>query len=367
MTTRLEHIQRSLARLHEAAKSLPRPATFMEVCGTHTMSAFRCGLHSLTPGNVTLLSGPGCPVCVTAQSDIDLLIEVATVPGVSLCTYGDVLRVPGAMGSLEKQRSRGASVKVVYSTLDAVRLAQQNPKLQVVFGAVGFETTAPATAAAVLAAKKLGLSNFSVMTSHKRVVPAMLALLQAGKVGLDGFLCPGHVSVVIGSDAYRPVVEKFGLSCVICGFEDIQMAQSLATLTELLRDGRRELVNEYPEAVTREGNRKAQALLDEVFEPAQARWRGVGVVPDSGLSLRENFREFDAQRQLGLVTPEDHEPKGCKCGAVITGLATPADCKLFEKACTPVNPIGPCMVSGEGTCQAWFKYGPRRRTQEVAS
>jgi len=343
---------------------MDRRVTFMEVCGTHTMSAFRSGLHSLMPENVTLLSGPGCPVCVTAQGDIDLMIELAANHDVTLCTYGDMLRVPGAEGSLEKVRSRGADVRVVYSTLDAVKLAQAQPRLNVVFAAVGFETTAPATATAVLRARQLGLENFTVLPSHKRVIPAMTGLLDSGKVNLDGFLCPGHVSVIIGAEVYRPIVAQYGQPCVITGFEELHMIAGLARLVELAAGNEVQLVNEYTEAVTDGGNAVALRVLDEVFEPADARWRGLGVIPQSGHMLRAKYRAFDAQQRFGLQTPADHEPPGCLCGQVITGLVTPHDCTLFGAVCTPINPIGPCMVSSEGTCQAWFKYqrakGPGR-------
>jgi len=362
MNQRQVNIQEALDRLHTAASGLDRHATFMEVCGTHTMSAFRSGLHSLMPDNITLLSGPGCPVCVTAQGDIDLLIDLALRAEVVLCTYGDMMRVPGQKGSLEKARGQGADVRTVYSSMDAVRLAQSQPTRQVVFAAVGFETTAPATAAAVRQADKDGLDNFSVLASHKRVVPAMTGLLDAGEVNLDGFLCPGHVSVIIGSEPYRPVVERYGQPCVIAGFEELGMAAGLAGLTEMVLDGRCDLINQYPQAVSKGGNRTAQALIAEVFEPADMRWRGLGVIPASGLAVRSRYQSLDALHRFGLTVPQDCEPPGCVCGRVISGTATPHDCKLFGTVCTPINPIGPCMVSSEGTCQAWFKY---RRVPEL--
>ncbi len=365
MNARLARIRRDLDDLARAARALSRPVTFMEVCGTHTMSAFRTGLHSLMPEGITLLSGPGCPVCVTAQGDIDLMITLASRRDVTLCTYGDMLRVPGRRGSLERARSRGADVRVVYSSLQAVKIAASEPRRPVVFAAVGFETTAPATAAAVLEAKRRGLENFTVLASHKRVVPAMIALLESEDFRLDGFLCPGHVSVVIGAKAYRPIVERFRMPCVIAGFEDSLMASGLARLAEQARDGRAELVNDYPEVVAPDGNRVALALLDEVFEVTPMRWRGLGAIPGSGLGVRSCFAAFDAARRFGLVPTEDREPAGCLCAQVITGRATPHDCELFGASCTPVTPIGPCMVSSEGTCQAWFKYR-ERRPREVA-
>jgi hydrogenase expression/formation protein HypD len=356
-----------LERMHAAAAEVGaggRKVQLMEVCGTHTMSAFRSGLHSLLPANVTLLSGPGCPVCVTAQSDIDLLIAFTRLPQVTLCTYGDMLRVPSRTGSLERARAQGADIRIIYSTLDAVAIAQANPRRQVVLAAVGFETTAPASAAAILQAKALGARNFSVFTSHKRVVPAMAALLEAGEVRVDGFLCPGHVSAITGMEIYRWIPEKYGLPCVVSGFEEFHMASAITRLVEMIRDGQAGLINEYPEAVNAQGNLHALRLMAEVFEPGAVRWRALGELPNSGLVLREAFREFDATVRLGVHAGGDAEPPGCICGRVIVGAATPHACKLFGKACTPINPIGPCMVSSEGTCQAYFKYariaGPGR-------
>jgi hydrogenase expression/formation protein HypD len=354
--TRTSTIQALLARLRDAAAAVGRPVALMEVCGTHTMSAFRSGLHSLLPENVRLLSGPGCPVCVTAQGDIDLLLALAQRPDVTLCTYGDMLRVPSRRGSLEKARAQGADVRVIYSTLDAVAWAQKLPGRQVVLGAVGFETTAPATAAAVLQAEAQGLTNFSVFASHKLVIPAMTALMEAGDVHVDGFLCPGHVSAIIGAHVYEVIVRKYRLPCVVAGFEEIHMAAAITRLVELIRDGRAELVNDYAEAVNAAGNACAIDLLGRVFAPAAVRWRALGELPASGLVLRDAYAAFDAARRFGLAAPADREPAGCLCGKVITGAVSPHACKLFGKVCTPVNPIGPCMVSSEGTCQAYFKY-----------
>lgn len=361
-------ISHILSRLNSAAAALGRDVALMEVCGTHTMSAFRSGLHSLLPNNVRLLSGPGCPVCVTAQSDIDLLIDLAKLNGVTVCSYGDMLRVPGGSNgkaqakggipnnSLEKARAAGADVRVIYSTLDAVKLAQKMPERQVVLGAVGFETTAPASAAAVLAAQALDLRNFSILASHKCVVPAMTALLEAGDVHVDGFLLPGHVSAIIGVEIYRPIVDKFKLPCVVAGFEETHMAGAITRLVELLRTGKVDLINEYPEAVPAGGNPHARSLLEKVFEVADVRWRALGTIKGSGLKLREAYQFFDAMKCFNLELPRDVEPAGCMCGKVITGAVTPHECKLFGKLCTPINPIGPCMVSSEGTCQAYFKY-----------
>lgn len=332
--------------------------TLMEVCGTHTVSLFRSGVRGMLPASLKLISGPGCPVCVTAQGYIDAALELATRPGITIATYGDMVRVPGRGGSLAEARARGADVLVVYSARDAVAWAAAHPDREVVFLAVGFETTTPATAQAVLDAEAQGLANFRVLTAHKLVVPAMLALLAGdGGEGLDGFLCPGHVSVVIGSEAYRPIVERHGKGCVVAGFEAASMLEGVARLCEMARDRKPELDNCYTVAVKPGGNPHAQALLDRVFEPGDATWRAMGTIPGSGLRLREAYRRFDAASHYGVDTERDDEPSDCRCGEVIQGKVEPKECPLFGNACTPSNPVGPCMVSSEGTCAAWYKYG----------
>jgi hydrogenase expression/formation protein HypD len=353
---RIEECRQWIAQLHDAAKRVGRAVAFMEVCGTHTVNAFRSGLHSLMPSNVKLLSGPGCPVCVTSQGDIDQLIELGMRKDITLCTYGDMIRVTGRSGSLELARSEGAEIRVVYSAMDAVKLAASQRSRQVVFAAVGFETTAPATAAAVLEAERLALTNFTVLASHKLIVPAMRALLDAGLANIDGFLCPGHVAVIVGAEAFRCIVQDYSLPCVIAGFEDSQIAAGLARLTQLVAEDRVALENLYPQAVTPEGNRMAMKMMDQVFEPVDVTWRALGELPRSGLALRQRYALFDARVRYELKSQEAPEPKGCRCGEVITGRCAPADCGLFGKVCTPVYPVGPCMVSSEGTCQAWFKY-----------
>jgi hydrogenase expression/formation protein HypD len=346
----------AVERLVQSAARLARPAAYMEVCGTHTVNAFRSGLHSLMPWNVKLLSGPGCPVCVTAQGEIDQMIELASGAGVTLCTYGDMLHVPGTRGSLEEARGCGAGVRVIYSALDAVKLAEREPGRQAVLAAVGFETTAPTTAAAVLAADRARLGNFTVLASHKRIIPAMRGLLEAGQVNVDGFLCPGHVAVVIGSDAFGPIVRDFALPCVIAGFEDQQIASGLAQLVEQTAAGEAAVENHYPQAVSAAGNVRAREVMEEVFEPVDAYWRGLGELRGSGLAVRGRYGRFDAQVRYELPVQHREEMRGCRCGEVITGRAEPGECGLFGTACTPARPVGPCMVSPEGSCQAWFKY-----------
>lgn len=332
-------------------------ARLMEVCGTHTVSLFRSGVKSLMPAGVRLISGPGCPVCVTSQGYIDAACEIAGRPDVTVCTYGDMVRVPGATGSLERRRAEGGRIVVVYSARDAVRHAREHPDRQVVFLAVGFETTAPASAAAVMEAHAQGLDNFTLLMGHKLVMPALNAILSAGDVPLDGFLLPGHVSVVIGMEPYRPIVERFGKPCVVAGFEPEQLLAAIAHLLEQIADGRPRLENAYSVAVRPEGNPAARACIAEVFEPADTVWRAMGTIPLSGLALRPPYRRFDALKRFGLSIGPDYDPPGCKCGEVIQGKAVPTDCGLFANRCTPATPIGPCMVSSEGTCAAWYKYG----------
>jgi len=329
----------------------------MEVCGTHTMSLFRSGVKSLMPRSLRLVSGPGCPVCVTSQGYIDAACEAARRPGVTVCTYGDMVRVPGKVGSLEQQRARGAQVVVVYSARDAVKLARENPDREVIFLAVGFETTAPATAAAVIEAETRKLHNFSVLPGHKRVIPALSALLSAGDVPIDGFLLPGHVSVVIGVRAYRPIVETYRKACVVAGFEPEQMLRGILCLLEQIADNEPRVDNAYGVAVRDEGNPVALQWIEQVFEPADTIWRAMGVIPKSGLDLRERFWPFDALTRFDLTIEADYDPPGCKCGEVIQGKLEPSACTLFGTKCTPAHPIGPCMVSSEGTCAAWYKYG----------
>lgn len=362
-------------RLSQAAKRVSRDLAFMEVCGTHTVSAFRTGLHALLPDNIKLLSGPGCPVCVTSQGDIDLIIGAADLPAVTICTYGDMLKVPGTRGSLEQARSRGAKVRVIYSTLDAVNWAQQDPSGEYVLAAVGFETTTPATAVAIQEAQRKNLSNFSVLASHKVLLPALRALLgekksspasaanHASRIKVDGFLCPGHASIILGSNAFREIVADYAMPCVVAGFELDQMLAGVTRLTEMLAEGQPAADNVYPQVVKPEGNLTAQAIINEVFEPSDANWRALGGIPGSGLKIRSKYARFDAIARYGLNAAEAPEPVGCRCGEVITGRCTPADCRLFAGRCTPIAPVGPCMVSSEGTCSAWFKYGRAKKRE----
>ncbi|HDZ22869.1 hypothetical protein LCGC14_0018870 [marine sediment metagenome] len=329
----------------------------MEVCGTHTVSLFRSGVRSLLTDRIELISGPGCPVCVTSQGYLDAACELAARDDVTICTYGDMVRVPGSHGSLSEMRAKGADVMVVYSARDALAHARNNPDRQVVFLAVGFETTTPATAATVIDADRCGAENFTVLPAHKLVVPAMAALLAAGDVPIDGFLCPGHVSVIIGAGAYQRLVDDYRRPCVVAGFEPTQMLDGILHIVRQVAAGDARVENVYGVAVTDEGNAAARRLIDRVFVPADTVWRAMGTIPASGLDLREEYKRFDARERFDVQEGPDVCPPGCLCGDVIQGKAHPPECTLFGVACTPVKPVGPCMVSSEGACAAWYKYG----------
>lgn len=344
-------------RIGSAAARSGRELRFMEVCGTHTMAIFASGLRSLLPKGVRLISGPGCPVCVTPQGYIDRAIAIARQHGVVLATFGDMMRVPASGGtSLERERAGGLQVLVVYSPLDALRYAEAHRDQRLVFLAVGFETTAPAVAATVLRAKELGLSNFMILAGHKLIPPAMEAVLAGGEVRLDGFICPGHVSVIIGSQAYEPIARRHHIGCVVAGFEAADVLLAIAMLAEQLTSGRAEVEIEYRRCVSREGNRSAQELLARVFDVVDAEWRGLGEIPSSGLALKEEYRQFDAGT-LQVELPPSGENPGCRCGDVLAGRMQPPECPLYGRACTPASPVGPCMVSSEGSCAAHYKYG----------
>jgi hydrogenase expression/formation protein HypD len=333
-----------------------RRIRLMEVCGTHTVSIFRSGIRSLLPETVSLLSGPGCPVCVTDQKEIDTFVELARLDDVIVTTFGDLMRVPGSNSTLEKERAGGKDIRVVYSTFDALEIAQKNPDKKVVFLGVGFETTAPTIAAAILQGARLKVDNFSVISAHKLVPPALEKLMSLDGVQLDGFLLPGHVSVIIGLDAYRPFFDKYRIPCVVAGFEPADILQAIYMLAEMIEKGCPDLQNAYPRAVTEGGNPKARQILQDIFKPADACWRGIGVIPQSGLKIKDDFAAHDAEKQFDLQIPEPKIPGGCVCGEILTGKKSPPDCKLFRTVCTPVDPVGPCMVSTEGTCAAYYKY-----------
>lgn len=348
-----ELLRRHLERIR---KYTDRPYTFMEVCGTHTVAISRFGIRGAVPDNITLLSGPGCPVCVTSQEDIDKAIELARMPGVILATFGDMMKVPGTNSSLAKEKAKGADIRVCYSTREALEIARDNPDKDVVFYGVGFETTAPTVAFSLLEAKKLGINNYYVFSAHKLVPPALRALLDSGEVKIDGFILPGHVSVVIGLKAYQFLADEYHVPGVVSGFEPLDVLQTVEMLINQIRTGNIRIENQYKRTVTYEGNIHAQKAMEEVFEVADAVWRGIGSIPDSGLVLNEDFADFDAARKFDIEVTDAREPAGCSCGDILRGVKVPFECRLFGKSCTPEHPIGPCMVSSEGACAAYYRY-----------
>lgn len=349
-----------LSRLEGALREYGRPVRFMEVCGTHTVAIFQSGLRSLLPKGLEHVSGPGCPVCVTHDSEVGAFLDAAGKDNVIVATFGDLMRVPGPDGrSLKHAQADGADVRVVYSPLDAVELAATNVEKTVVFLGVGFETTAPAVAGAVLTAKARGLKNFTVLPCHKLVPPALKALLSKKddpQQGIDCFLLPGHVAIVLGLEPFRFVAD-FGKPAVVGGFEPADVLSSLCLMLEQLKTGKPEVINNYTRAVTDDGSPAARAVLHQVFNVCDARWRGLGIIPESGLTFRDDFIEFDAFLRLNLQLGEARPIPGCRCGDVLSGNITPGKCPLFGKVCTPQHPTGPCMVSTEGSCAAWYKYG----------
>jgi len=333
------------------------PIRLMEVCGTHTMAIARAGIKKLLPEGIALLSGPGCPVCVTSAQEIGRAAAIGRRNDVILTTFGDMMRVPGPDGSLQDLKGEGRDVRVVYSCLDALETARRNPRREVVFLGVGFETTAPTVAATVLKARKEGVRNFSVLSHFKLIFPALEALLVSRASRIDGFICPGHVSVITGSRPYERIAARFRTPCVITGFEPSDILKGISALVRAHRTRRPRVVIEYKRAVRRDGNAKARRLMEKVFEPATVSWRGLGRIRKSGLVLRRAYRDFDAARRWPVRVAAGKEPAGCLCGAVLRGAKTPAQCRLFGKRCTPQHPVGPCMVSSEGTCAALYRYG----------
>jgi hydrogenase expression/formation protein HypD len=333
----------------------------MEVCGTHTVAISRYGLRSMLPASLGLLSGPGCPVCVTPLIEIDRAIAAARTPGVIVTTFGDMMRVPGSSSSLDQERAEGADVRILYSPLEALEIAAENPANEVVFVGVGFETTSPTVAASVVEAAARGTENFSVLPFFKVVPPALDLLARLPGRALDGFICPGHVSAIIGSDAYLPIARNHNLPCVVVGFEPLDILAGIIMLLEQVSEMRRgagsaRVANQYARAVTAAGNTAAQKLLAGVFEPCDAEWREIGVIADSGYSFAEDYESFDARARLDLTVPATEGPAGCICGEIMLGRKLPTDCALFAERCTPRSPVGPCMVSTEGACAAFYKY-----------
>lgn len=334
----------------------PDHATLMEVCGTHTVAIARNGIRDLMPEGLRLASGPGCPVCVTCNRDIDTVIALARIPNVTITTFGDMTRVPGSTSSLLAEQAAGRSVEIVYSPLDALAFAKAHPEREVVFVGVGFETTTPLVAMAIKRAKAMGLSNFTVFAAHKNMPGALEMLVGDPTLELDALILPGHVSTIIGAEPYRFLAEKYGIPGVITGFEPVDVLQGIAMLVRQLHEGRAEIEIAYARGVMPEGNPVALAAIDEVFETCTATWRGLGDIPGSGYRIRDEFADFDAVRRFEPDVEPTRDPKGCRCGDVLRARIAPNECPLFRTVCTPENPVGPCMVSSEGSCAAYYRY-----------
>jgi hydrogenase expression/formation protein HypD len=349
------------------ARITTRPWTLMEVCGGQTHAIVKFGIDELLPRGITLVHGPGCPVCVTPLELIDKAVELAARPDVIFCSFGDMLRVPGSTSDLLAVKARGGDVRIVYSPLDALKVARANPGRQVVFFAVGFETTAPANALAVYQARQQGLPNFSLLVSHVLVPPAMEAILSSPHNRVQGFLAAGHVCTVMGYNDYVPLAQKYRVPIVVTGFEPLDILQGVYLCIQQLEEGRTEVENQYTRCVRREGNRPAQQLLAEVFRVVPRTWRGVGALPRSGLGLRQEYEGFDAEKRFGLAASSTEEPSECRSGLVLQGVLKPHECPAFGTCCTPEHPLGATMVSSEGACAAYYRYRRPPGAQEVSS
>lgn len=334
-----------------------KPARLMEFCGGHTVAIMRNGIRQLLPPNIEMLSGPGCPVCVTANQDIDRAIALSQLPGVIITTFGDMLKVPGSYSSLQKERASGSDIRVVYSTQDAMQIARDNPSRSVVFIGIGFETTAPGIATSIVQAAKEGLRNFHVLCLLKMTPPPMKALLDLGEVKLNGIVCPGHVTTIIGTQPYESYARDYGIACVVAGFEPVDILQTIEMLIEQIEQDTPRVEIAYTRGVRPEGNTIALEIMNNAFEVTDATWRGIGCIPSSGYRIRDKYEGFDAEKIFRIEPPATKEARGCRCGEVLRGVVRPPECKLYRTTCTPENPIGPCMVSSEGTCAAYYQYG----------
>ena len=368
-------LARQIAAKIASEADLGRDYHLMEFCGGHTHAISRFGIIDLLPDNVHMIHGPGCPVCVLPIGRVENAIQLAQMPGLILCSYGDMLRIPATNGmSLLKAKAQGADIRMVYSSADAIKIAQENPQRQVVFFAIGFETTTPPTAVAIQQAQALGLNNFTVFCNHVLTPSAISHILQSpevrqfGLVPLDGFIGPAHVSVIIGSQPYEYFAEEFQKPVVIAGFEPLDVMQAILMLIRQINAGRAEVENEFTRAVSLEGNRKAQSLVAEVFELRRTfEWRGLGWVPYSALKIKSSYADFDAEQRFRISTVSIADNKACECGAILRGVKRPQDCKIFGTVCTPENPVGSCMVSSEGACAAHYSYGRFRENNHVAT
>ena len=345
---------RLISQIHRQSQTKAR---FMEFCGGHTVTVFRYGIRQALPKTLEMVSGPGCPVCVTANADLDKAIALSQISNVIVTTFGDMLKVPGSHSSLQEARACGADVRIVYSTIDALKIATENPDRSVVFLGIGFETTAPTVAASILRAREKGIRNYHVLSMHKLCPPSIRAILDSGEVRLEGLICPGHVSTIIGSHPWESVALDYRIPCVIAGFEPLDILQCISMLVAQVekREARVEIA--YRRGVRPEGNTEALRIMEQVFEPRPAQWRGLGEIIGSGLKLKREYEQFDAELAFNIATKPAQEPEGCICGEILRGVKIPLDCALFSKVCTPEHPIGPCMVSSEGSCAAYYTYG----------
>lgn len=334
-----------------------QPIRLMEFCGGHTHAIMRFGIRRLLPAEVEMLSGPGCPVCVTSSKDLDRAIALSRIPGAILTTFGDMIRVRGTQGSLQSERARGADVRIVYSPLDALKLAEKHPRRPIIFLGVGFETTAPGVAASILEAETKGLRNYFVFSLHKLTPPATKSILDAGEIGLSGILGPGHVTTVIGTDAWKFLSTQYGVPIAVAGFEPVDILRGISMLVDQISKGQTRVDNAYSRSVIPQGNRTALTIMNRVFEVCDAEWRGLGVLPQSGLRLRGEYASFDSSKAFEIPIVSSEEPPGCRCGEVLRGLLNPTQCSLFRRVCNPENPVGPCMVSSEGACSAYLQFG----------
>jgi hydrogenase expression/formation protein HypD len=333
-----------------------RAIKLMEVCGGHTITIFKYGIQKLIPDNIKLISGPGCPVCVTDNSFIDKAVKIAHLDNVIITTFGDMIRVPGSTTSLQKEKGKGIDVRICYSPMDAIQIAKDNSEKEVVFLGIGFETTAPAVAAAIQYASDNRITNFSVLSAHKTMPYAMKGLLDSGEIDLNGFICPGHVSAITGIHIYDFIAKDYGISCVVSGFEPLDMLQSILMLVRLINRQESRVENQYTRSVKENGNPNAMQLMMNVFEESDINWRGIGIIPKSGLRIKNKYRDFDANLKFDVVVEPSKEYPGCICGDIMRGVKVPTDCKLFKQICTPEDPKGACMVSDEGACATYFKY-----------
>jgi len=342
-----------IAQINQRSRT---PARLMEFCGGHTVTIFKYGIRQILPDNIEMVSGPGCPICVTANADLDKAIALAKIPQVIIATFGDMLKVPGSHTSLQELKADGTDVRIVYSALDAIAMAQENPTRSVVFLGIGFETTAPTIAASILQAEDRRINNYYVLSLHKLCPPVIRAILDSGEVELQGLVCPGHVSAIIGSHPWDFIARDYGIPCVVSGFEPVDILQCVVMLVDQVESGRSEVEIAYRRGVRPKGNEEAIRLMEQVFEPGPATWRGIGEVPDSGLKIRNEYQHFDATMAFDIDPGQPYEPDGCICGDILRGVKTPTDCQLFGNACIPQYPVGPCMVSSEGTCSAYYNY-----------